>query len=133
MFEYLDPYAQKFGELSSISKRGDKLCGHAKDPISSGLALEEFVPKIIGKTIRKRVCLSWVRAEARSPCALTLCALNSQELSVGNRDRQPPKPRLDEIEAINKTLNPGSVKCSYYLTPEPGQNDKVMEEMGKGL
>ena len=89
MFEYLDPYAQKFGELSSISKRGDKLCGHAKDPISSGLALEEFVPKIIGKTIRKRVCLSWVRAEARSPCALTLCALNCRELSVGNRDRQP--------------------------------------------
>ena len=47
---------------------------------------------------------------------------------IGNRS----KPRLDEIEAINKTLNPGSVKCSYYLTPEPGQNDKVMEEMGKG-
>ncbi|MEF9988058.1 MAG: shikimate dehydrogenase, partial [Christensenella sp.] len=26
----------------------------------------------------------------------------------------------------------GSVKCSYYLTPEPGQNDKVMEAMGEG-
>ena len=37
MFEYLDPYAQMFGEMSSISKKDGKLCGHAKDPISSGL------------------------------------------------------------------------------------------------
>ena len=44
MFEYLDPYAQKLGEISSISKRDGKLRGHAKDPISSGLALECFVP-----------------------------------------------------------------------------------------
>ena len=32
------------GEVSSISKKGGKLCAHAKDPISSGMALENFVP-----------------------------------------------------------------------------------------
>ena len=36
LFEYLDPYAEQLGEISSISKRDGKLCGHAKDPISSG-------------------------------------------------------------------------------------------------
>ena len=45
LFEYLDPFATKLGEISSISKKDGKLCGHAKDPISSGLALEHFVPE----------------------------------------------------------------------------------------
>ncbi len=44
MFEYLDPFAVQLGEISSISKKDGKLCGHAKDPISSGLALENFIP-----------------------------------------------------------------------------------------
>ena len=45
LFEFLDPYAQLMGEVSSISKRNGQLRGHAKDPISSGLALEAFLPK----------------------------------------------------------------------------------------
>jgi shikimate 5-dehydrogenase len=44
LFDELDPYAQLTGEISSISKRGGRLIGHAKDPISSGLAWEAFVP-----------------------------------------------------------------------------------------
>jgi shikimate dehydrogenase len=35
MFEYLDPYASMFSELSSISKRNGRMEGYAKDPISS--------------------------------------------------------------------------------------------------
>jgi len=31
LFDYLDPYAQLFGELSSISKKDGRLEGHAKD------------------------------------------------------------------------------------------------------
>ena len=31
-FEILDPYAELCGDVSSISKQGDKLVGHAKDP-----------------------------------------------------------------------------------------------------
>ena len=45
LFEYKDPYALKFGEMSSISKRGNELRAHAKDPITCGCALEEFVPE----------------------------------------------------------------------------------------
>lgn len=44
MFDYLDPYAQAFGELSSISEMGGQFRGHAKDPITCGLAMESFVP-----------------------------------------------------------------------------------------
>ena len=45
LFEFLDPYARMFGELSSISKKGGRLEGFAKDPISSGKAMEAFIPE----------------------------------------------------------------------------------------
>ena len=44
LFDELDPYAQLLGEVSSISKHDGKLIGHAKDPITSGLSWEAFVP-----------------------------------------------------------------------------------------
>ena len=42
--ELLARGAVTFGEISSIVKRGDRLLGAAKDPITVRLALEEFVP-----------------------------------------------------------------------------------------
>jgi shikimate dehydrogenase len=44
LFDFLDPYARIFEEISSISKRGGALQGHAKDPITAGRALESFLP-----------------------------------------------------------------------------------------
>lgn len=44
LFDGLDEFARACGEISSISKRGDRLHGHAKDPVTAGLALEEFLP-----------------------------------------------------------------------------------------
>jgi shikimate dehydrogenase len=45
LLQCLDMYAELFGEISVLSKRSGKLCGHAKDPISVGHALEAFLPK----------------------------------------------------------------------------------------
>jgi shikimate 5-dehydrogenase len=45
LFDEIDPYARLMDEVSCISKRGEKLVCHAKDPISSGLAIEAFLPK----------------------------------------------------------------------------------------
>ena len=44
-FDELDEYAALMNEISSISKRDEKLIGHAKDPITSGLALNAFLPE----------------------------------------------------------------------------------------
>jgi shikimate 5-dehydrogenase len=44
LFDSLDPYAQVFREVSGIAKRGGRLHGAARDPFSSGLALEHFLP-----------------------------------------------------------------------------------------
>jgi shikimate 5-dehydrogenase len=51
LFEYLDPYAQICGEISSISKLEGRLEGHAKDPITAGLSLDAIVgPGYFGRT-----------------------------------------------------------------------------------
>lgn len=43
LFDEVDEFARLCGEVSSISKRGDRLLGHAKDPITAGLAVEELL------------------------------------------------------------------------------------------
>ena len=43
-FDRLDAFAELLGEVSSISKEGSQLVGHAEDPITSGLVLDAFLP-----------------------------------------------------------------------------------------
>jgi Shikimate 5-dehydrogenase len=134
MFEYLDPYAKMFGELSSISKRGSELRGHAKDPISSGLSLEQFVPKNYWHDHRD----AGVMIMGAGGSAIAMCSYLLRKEFEGNYPSKivianRSKPRLDEIEKINKgQLDPGGVQFEYYLTPQSGQNDKVLDKMGPG-
>jgi shikimate 5-dehydrogenase len=44
LFDDLDHYARMLGEVSGIAMRREKLVGYAKDPQSSGLALEAILP-----------------------------------------------------------------------------------------
>lgn len=44
LFDRLDDFSISCGEISSIAKRPGALLGSAKDPITAGLALEEFLP-----------------------------------------------------------------------------------------
>ena len=43
LFDSCDELAETFGEISCIAKRGDRLVGSAKDPVTARLALEEFL------------------------------------------------------------------------------------------
>jgi len=129
MFEYLDPYAELFGELSSISKLDGKLCGHAKDPISSGLALDAFIP-----------CDHWKNANAEvvvlgaGGSALAISAYLAQEkfgdniparIHLTNRS----EPRLAEAIRI---LKDSRVPMSYHLCPTPDWNDKIIDLVPPG-
>ena len=133
LFEYLDPYATRFGELSSISKSNGKLCGHAKDPISSGLAMSQFVPKNYWKDHPEAGVM--IMGAGGSSIAMCSYLMRSEfegnypsRIVIANRSQ----PRLDEIKRINADLTPGGIELEYHLTPEPGQNDAVMATMGTG-
>ena len=57
LFDYIDPYANMFGELSCISKQKGILCAHAKDPISCSLAMNSFIETGYFSRRASQVCI----------------------------------------------------------------------------
>ena len=132
MFDFLDPLAQAFGELSSISKQDGQLRGHAKDPITSGLSLDEFVPKDHFKNTGAEVFIMGAGGSA-----ISMGYHLMQERFKGNYPSKivianRSQPRLNEIEKIYKQLDPGGIQFEYYLTPEAEQNDEVLSRVKEG-
>lgn len=132
LFDYLDPLALAFGELSSISKLDGKLRGHAKDPITAGLALDEFVPEGYFKRTGAEVFIMGAGGSA-----ISMGYHLMQERFLGNYPGRivianRSQPRLTEIEKIFKRLDPGGIEFEYVLSPEAGRNDAVLANMKEG-
>lgn len=128
MFDYLDPFAKKLGELSSISKKDGKLCGHAKDPISSGLALENFVPANYWSEYDGDVLLM---GAGGSSLAMSLYLGQEKfgdnvpgKIIISNRST----PRLQSAKKLLEGLNP-RIQMEYIHAPEPKDNDRIVESL----
>ncbi|MEI6241328.1 MAG: hypothetical protein WCR51_13150, partial [Planctomycetia bacterium] len=136
LFDELDPYAELLGEVSGIAKRSlsgasraqSLLCGYAKDPITSGLSLEAFLPE---DHWRKTGADALILGAGGSSIALS-CAMLDQKhgdniprrLFVTNRS----PGRLHEIEAIHKKLGV-TIPVEYIHTPRPEDNDRVLAQL----
>lgn len=127
-FDYLDPYALKLGEISSISKKDGKLCGHAKDPISSGLALEHFVPADYWTDYDGDVLLMGAGGSS-----LAMSLYFSQEkfgdnvpkhIILANRST----PRLEAAKKILSGLNP-KIQFDFVHNPTPADNDRTLASL----
>lgn len=126
LFDDLDPYARLFGELSSISKVKGRLCGHAKDPISSGLALDSFIPAGHWQKTAGQVVILGAGGSA-----LAISAYLAQEQFGANRPARihltnRSAPRLAEAERILAGL---LVPMSFHLCPEAWQNDAIINQV----
>lgn len=126
LFDDLDRYAVMFGELSCISKANGRLQGSAKDPISSGLALEAFVPPDYWTEHGGELYIMGAGGSAIAICSYLLDPRHGRNVPsriiVSNRS----EPRLKEIERIVRTLRP-DVPAEFYLTPEAKDNDRVLQ------
>jgi shikimate 5-dehydrogenase len=91
LFDELDPFAVSCSEISSISKRGDRLIGRAKDPLTVDLALNDFLPAdhftrtgaevVILGAGGSGTALSWALAErADAPSKVTVTARDDEKL-----------------------------------------------------
>jgi shikimate 5-dehydrogenase len=132
LFEGSGEYAQLLGEASSISKRGKELWAHAKDPITSGLALEAFMPQGYWENSNATMLLL---GAGGSSLALTLYLVNKaktgkdvpKRIVVNNRS----EARLKEMEEIHRSLSlPFAME--YNLCPSPEQNDAVVSALPEG-
>lgn len=128
LFDEIDPFARKLGEVSSLSKRDGGFCAHAKDPISSGLALEHFVPPRFWSDYGGDVLLLGAGGSSLA-MALYLCQEKfgdnvPRRIILANRSR----PRLDSAREILKNLN-HKVEIQFVLSPTPEDNDRVLASL----
>ena len=129
MFDGLGNYAGVLGEISSISKRDGKLWGHAKDPITSGLSLEAFVPE--GHWAGGgALCLL---GAGGSSLAMTMYCMEQPErnrpsrIVITNRS----EPRIDSMKEIHAKVNPG-IPVEYHHCPRPEDNDAIVSALPEG-
>jgi shikimate 5-dehydrogenase len=130
-FDRLDDYATLMGEVSSISKDDGRLAGHAKDPITSGLALEAFLPPDYWRETRAEAL---VMGAGGSAIAITWHMLKKEHgdnrpsrLIVTNRSM----PRLNEIREFHHRIG-ADLPIQYHHTPEPEQADAILGKMKPG-
>jgi len=125
IFDFVDPSGEKLEEVSCISKRDGKYRAHAKDPISSGLALEAFVPANFWKEHKGEVLLLGAGGST-----LAISLYFSQEkfgdnvpkrIIIANRS----EPRLISAKAALEGLN-DKIEFSFVHNPTPDGNDKLV-------
>ncbi|WP_420006124.1 shikimate dehydrogenase family protein [Arenibacterium sp. LLYu02] len=131
MFDEIDPHAELMAETSCLSKRDGRLICHAKDPISSGLALDGFLPEgHFAKTGAEvlsmgaggsTIALTWHLMQASRG------ADRPSRIVVTNRSQS----RLDHIREIHAEIG-SDIPCDYVLAPTAADNDRVMAGLKPG-
>ncbi len=131
MFDYLDPYAKQLEEISCISKRDNRLHGHAKDPITSGLAYEAIIPKDYYK--KNEDAEIFILGAGGSSLALTIYLMKKTmeqrpaKIIVSNRSSK----RLEEMKNIHANMD-CPIPIEYKLCPIAEDNDRVVNELTSG-
>jgi shikimate 5-dehydrogenase len=130
-FDGLDTLAELMGEISSISKHDGRLFGHAKDPISSGLALEAFLPP---RHWERTGAEALVLGAGGSAVAVTWYMLEKSHggnrparLIVTNRSL----PRLEDIRRFHEQVG-ADVPIEYHHAPGPESTDPLLARLKPG-
>ena len=129
LFDALDFYAQSTGEISCISKRGG-LCGYAKDPISSGLTLEAFLPVDHWKNTGGETLVLGAGGSGVAVTAYLLDAKHGDNqptcIHVADRNPAPPSPGARrEAEAIRGRF-PSPVPVEYHQVAAAADSDALV-------
>ena len=131
LFDEIDPFARAMGETSCLSKRNGRFCCHAKDPITSGLSIDGFLPADHFARTKAEV---FSMGAGGSTIALTWHLMQSSRganrpsrVIVSNRS----PARLEEIDRIHRQLDLG-VPCEYVEAPRPEGNDAVLLRLSPG-
>jgi shikimate 5-dehydrogenase len=131
LFDEIDPHAMLMDETSCISKRDGKLVCHAKDPISSGLAIDGF----LGEDYFARTGADLFSMGAGgSTIAITWHLMRRsrgadvpRRIIVSNRSEK----RLEEIRRIHASID-STVPVEYVLAPIAEDNDAVLSGLAPG-
>ncbi len=131
MFDVIDPHAALMTETSCLSKRDGNLICHAKDPISSGLSLDGFLPENhfaeTGAEVfsmgagGSTIAITWHLMQASRG------ADRPSRIVVSHRSQ----PRLDHIREIHAQIG-ANVPVEYAHAPTAVDNDRVLAGLKPG-
>ncbi len=129
LFDGVAPETALLAEVSSISKRGAELWGHAMDPLTSGLSLQAITPSGYWATEGAELL---ILGAGGSSLALTLYLHRlanlgvdvPRRITVTNRSLE----RLREMREIHLRLGFG-IPVAYRHTPEPRDNDRLVADL----
>lgn len=129
LFDELDDFAQLCGEISSISKRDGRLIGHAKDPLTARLSMEEFVSgDHFASTGGGVVCLGAGGAGTAAT------------YSLGQRSDQPSMimcadadaARLAHLRDVHQAADLNPALFAYHLVSGPADSDALVASAPPG-
>lgn len=131
LFDVIDPHATLMGEASCLSKRDGRLVCHAKDPVTSGLTLDGFLPQ---DHFARTGAEMFIMGAGGSAIAMTWHLMQmSRGADVPARivvaDRDPA--RLAAIRAIHAKID-SDVPCAYIDACGAGANDAVLAGLKPG-
>jgi shikimate dehydrogenase len=132
LFHELDRYAEIFGEISSISKKNGMLYGHAKDPISSGLALGDMLTKGYWKDHPEAQV--FIMGAGGSGIALSAYLMEQQrEDNVPSRIVISSRSTgsLDHCRAVHGRVG-RRTEVAYLQVTEKDSNDRALEALPEG-
>jgi shikimate 5-dehydrogenase len=131
LFDVVDPLARMMGETSCISKSEGRLVCHAKDPISSGLALDAFLPDGVWRTSHadavvlgaggSSIAIAWYLSRpARG-------ADRPRRIVVTNRS-------TGRLESLRRVLDEFETDVRFDLehAPTPADNDRLVDAAPPG-
>jgi shikimate 5-dehydrogenase len=131
LFDYVDPYAELLDEVSSLSKRNGQLRAHAKDPISSGRSLDEFVPEGYWTETNANALLY---GAGGSNLAITLHLMSARppedrprKIVVVNRSGG----RIESMRKVHEKIASG-VDVVYVVNEDVAVNDRLLAEQPPG-
>jgi shikimate 5-dehydrogenase len=132
LFDEIDPHAQRLRETSSLSKSGEKLVAHAKDPITAGLALDGFLPRDYWQKTGAEAFLIGAGGSSVATSWHLMCSPNNQ----GNRPSRilitsPQSWRLQEMRRLHADFGAG-IPVEYVQIDGPEDNDAVLSQLKPG-
>lgn len=125
LFDEIDPLAQLMDEVSCLSKRDDVFRAHAKDPISSGHALDAFLPPgyftqsatdvVVFGAGGSAIAIDWYLSRPERG------ADRPDRIVVANRST----PRLDALRRVHDASDTDT-RLDTVTAPTPAANDAVL-------
>ncbi len=131
LFDKLDHYAKLCGEVSSISKQGDLLVGHAKDPISCGNSMDDILGEgYFGKTGGQVLCFG----AGGSGISSALHLINKKDAADRPKKFIVVNRSLGRLEHMQEMVGQQEtdIEFEYIQNAEPMKNDVLMENMPDG-